>query len=452
MIIIHVAQRRLGIEKLGYALFGISVIELVIPFITYGYNQYAVIAAGRNPKTTAHLMSGTSLLKLCHFLVLVGILYAFFRYVPSYQSFFPLIMSLSVLLVFACFDMVWVQTASQKLSVYNLFVGLCRLLTLLLILLFIKNSQDAILFAVLSLTGNALVNVFSTFYSVHKFAWSRPNWSSIKHIFKSASPYSSIVILGILAERMDIFFAEYFGGLQGAGYYACCARLSHSLTQIANTIIAAFFSEMVVLEDKESLSAHLRMSTWVLLFFLSPILFGVWFVSGDILSFIFDDSFRSIQNLLGWLFLSTAFTLVASSFGQQVLLLSGKIKTFTKALALGILISLILAYLYGGRSLYAIAIAMCIGKFFTMLFVIGAARKSLVDFPLSILFKTMIPGLIMSGVLYLLQLKAFMQNILLGAFVFLLSGYFLNMREYHYLFTHVSQALRSKRTRGSIQR
>lgn len=445
LIIIHVAQKRLGIEKLGYALFGISVIELVIPFILYGYNQYGVIAAGRNPRSTSKLMSGIFILKICHFLILLGCLLSFFRFVPAYQIYFPMMLPLSVILGFSILDTIWVQSASQKVTVSNVFIGICRLVTLLLIVFFIKNSQDAVLFAILSLVGNALVNVFSTFYSVLKFGLVQPDWSSVKSIFKASTPYSVIVILNIVMERMDIFFAEHFGGLAGAGYYASTARLSHSLSQIANTIIAAFFSEMVVLSNQESLSTHLKMSTWMLLFFLSPIVFGVWFVSGDILNFIFDESFRSVENLLGWLFLSTSFLLLATSFGQQVLLLRGQVKVFAIALASGIVLSSILTYFVGSISLNAIAIAMCAGKFLTMLIVIVSTRKSLGYFPFSILLKTTLPGLIMSVFLYLLHLEHFLSKIAVGALIFFISGYFLNQKEFSMLFSQTIQLIRRRK-------
>jgi hypothetical protein len=128
--------------------------------------------------------------------------------------------------------------------------------------------------------------------------------------------------------------------------------------------------------------------------------------------------------------------LIASSFGQQILLLNGQLKTYSKALGVGILISSVLAYLVGGSSLYAIAISMCIGKCITMLIVLTAARKSLVEFPLSIVFKTMLPGLTMFLVLYVSNLDSFAGNISVGAFVFLVSGYFWNRKEFNYVFEH----------------
>lgn len=445
LIIIHVAQKRLGIEKLGYALFGVSVIELVTPLIVFGYNQYGVIAAGQQPKLTSKLMSGSLVLKLLHFVLLLGCLYLFFSYVPTYKTYFPLMMTLSILLFFSAFDVLWVQTASQKVSISNLFVGFCRLLTLILILIFIKDANDAILFAFLSLVGNALVNVLSSMYSIRKFGLERPDVAFMKKIFRASYPYALIGILGIIGERMDILFAERFGGLAGAGYYACCARLSHSLTQIANTIISAFFSEMVIIKDSESLYKHLRLGTWTLLFFLSPIIFGVWFVSGEILTFIFDSSFRSIKTVLGWLFLSTSFTLLASSLGQQVLLLSGKVHTYTKALASGIFLSSILIYLFGGSNLYAIAIAMCIGKFFTLLIVLYAVHRNSIHIPLSIFFKTLMPGLVMCIVLLIFDFKSFFLNIGVGAVIFFIFAYLLNRQEFHYIVSLFLKAHRSQK-------
>ena len=233
----HVAQSRLGIEQFGYALFGITVIELVLPIITFGYNQYATIAGGKDPGLLSKLMSSVFLLKLIHFLVLLGFLLAFFRFVSAYQIYFPLIASVSFILVFAVIETLWVQSASQSVAVSNVFVGLSRIVSLILILIFIKNSQDAILFAILSLVGNALVNVLSAVYSLRKFGLRLPDWQSMRHIFQKSQPYSVIVLLTILSERMDIFFAEHYGGLVGAGYYAGCARIGHSLMQDRKSVV-----------------------------------------------------------------------------------------------------------------------------------------------------------------------------------------------------------------------
>ncbi len=444
LIIIHIAQKRLGIEKFGYALFGISVIELVLPVISFGYNQYGVIAAGKDPSAIPKLMSSIFVLKLGHCIGLLACLYLFFGYVPAYQSYFSLIMPLSLLLAVSVVDVLWVQSASQKVAVSNVFIGICRLVTLILILIFIKNSQDAILFAILSLVGNALVNLSTCFYSVYKFGLAPPDWIGIRTIFQKSLPYSVVILLTIVSERIDIFFAEHFGGLAGAGYYAGSSRLGHSLTQIANTIIAAFFSEMVIIQDKQSLSSHMRWSLWILLFFLSPFIFGVWFVAGDVLSFIFDEKFRAIESVLGWIFLSASLSVLTASFGQQVLFLTGQIRTYAKALALGVLISSTLAYLVGGTSLYAIAIAMCIGKFFTTFIVFMAARKSLVEFPIAILFKTLGPGFLMGLVLFVLQLPSFFANVGLGAVVFFFFGFMMNRREFLGLYTQVLSFVQNK--------
>ncbi len=442
LVIIHIAQKRLGLEKFGYALFGISVIELVIPFITFGYNQYGTITAGREPESIRKLMSNIFVLKFLHLLFLLGFLYSFFLFSPTYRIYFPMMLPLGTLLLFGVFETIWVQSASQKVAVSNLSYGFCRIISLVLILRFIQDSQDAVLFAILSLVSNAIINIFSVAYTFRSFSLIRPSWLSMRVIFKKSQPFAVIALLTIVSDRMDIFLAEHFGGLSGAGYYAGCARLGHSLIQIASTIIIAFFSEMVSVPSKESMKAHMTTSLWVLCFFLSPIIFGVWFVDGELLSFVFDENFRTVGRLLSWLFLSATFSLITTSFGQQILLLNGQVKTYALALILGIIISFVGTTLAGG-GLYAIAISMCIGKSFTSCYVMMAAKK-IIDLPLgSILLKTLGPGIIMAIGLYFLHLDGFFKTVSTGAILYCISGYWMNRRDFSTFFTHFRRWLKT---------
>lgn len=442
LVIFHLAQKRLGLEKFGYALFGISVIELVIPFITFGYNQYGTIAAGKDPERIRKLMSNIFVLKFIHLLILLAFLYSFFLFSPNYRIYYPMMLPLGMLLLFSVFETVWVQAASQKVAVSNLSYGVCRFISLILILRFIQDSQDAILFAILSLVSNAIINIFSVGYTFRSFSLVRPDWTSMRVLFKKSQPFAVIALLTIVNERMDIFLAEHFDGLSGAGYYAGCARLGHSLIQIANTIIMAFFSEMVSVSSKESMTAHMTTSLWVLCFFLSPIVFGVWFVDSDLLSFIFDEKFRSVGKLLSLLFLSATFSLITTSFGQQILLLNGQLKSYALALILGIIISFLGTTMAGG-GLYAIAISMCIGKSFTSCYVMMAAKKT-IRFPIgNILLRTIGPGIIMALGLYFLHLDGFFATLSAGAILYLFSSYWMNRRDFSTFFNYFRRWLKT---------
>lgn len=419
LIIIHFAQRRLGIENFGYALFGLTVIEVAVPFIVFGYNQVGIIEGGKNPERISTLISNIFLLKTLHFFGVVGALLAFFYTVPSYQKYFSLMLPLCGLLVFTVVESFWVQAATQKMIVSNLLVGICRFLGLGAILLLIDNASDAILFAILSLATNALVNVLSAVHSLWSFGLTRPDRVELQSIARKAKPFAAVVLLTIVSDRMDVLMAEHFAGLAGAGYYAGCSRFGHSLMQIANVVVATFFSEMVVVKDRELLRSHMRMSVRILALLIAPIVVGVWFVDGDLLSFVFDDSFRSVKSLLGWSFIATTFGLLTVAFGQQVLFVLGKTQSYVRALLLGICIAFCIAY-FGARdaNLYAIAIAMCIGKGVSAVYVIWVACQNLRFFPYREIFYGLLPAALMALVLYLLPLTHFYTKVGAGVLIY----------------------------------
>ncbi|MBI2603652.1 MAG: hypothetical protein HYW48_11425 [Deltaproteobacteria bacterium] len=446
LIIIHFAQKRLGIEKFGFALFGISVIELVTPFIVFGYNQFGILAAGKNQVSMDRLIGNMWFLKCFHFLLLLVFLFMFFFFVPAYRSYFSLIAAVSFVLAFGVIESIWVQTASQRVFVTNIIVGLCRFAGVILILLFVRDPDDAILFAILSLLPPALVNLLSAIYSLHRFGIRMPERDQWKLMFRNARPFSLIVLFAICLERMDIFIAEHFGGLVWAGLYAGCSRLAHSLQQIANTINTAFFSEMIAVDDRNSLSTHMKVSIWSLLFFLSPIIFGVWFVDEEILTLIFGDHFRPVAKLLGWLFLSASLSLVIVSFGEQVLLVNQQTRKYSKALFLGLVSGLSLSYL-GGKSgnLLYIAWGMCGGKLIATLLIARESKKYLTDFPWGAIIKALSPGMLMAFFLKLLKLDGLVPNLSVGAAIFLLAGYFFNRQEFLNVF-RIYRHMMSKET------
>ena len=67
LYLVHFAQKTLGVPGLGFAQFGITVIEITIPFITFGYNNYGIVKAGQikdDPEAVGRLIGKIMLMKL----------------------------------------------------------------------------------------------------------------------------------------------------------------------------------------------------------------------------------------------------------------------------------------------------------------------------------------------------------------------------------------------------
>src|SRR5689334_15449454 len=92
LIVMYVAQKRLGMQGFGYALFGVSVIEIIIPFITFGYNHYGMIKLGElqdNQREARTLISNIFYLRFLHFVLSSIFLLTFFYLTPHYRPYLP---------------------------------------------------------------------------------------------------------------------------------------------------------------------------------------------------------------------------------------------------------------------------------------------------------------------------------------------------------------------------
>ena len=442
-MVIFYAQHRLGVESFGFAMFGISMVELLLPAMLFGYNHFGSIQIARldhNKKKIGQLKSDIVCLRLVHSIILIMALFGFTTFVDSYRPYRLLMMILSFAFIFSSFEMLWVHIAVQKLARINIFIGLGRILSLSLVLILVKNPEDAILFAGLTLGSNAVINLLSFFDSHLMHPMERPSWQRIKNIFRKSIKFACVLGLATFMDRIDVVLVERFSGITGAGIYTGPARIAHSLFQIGNAIIMAFFSEMVVLKGKSYLQEHLKLGIWALSSLMGPFIFGVWFVESDLLSFLFGKEFSEVSNLLGFMVLNTFFGLGLAAFGLQILMVKQRIDDFIFALLLGCLISAIFGvFLVKIFGLSGVAFGMCLGKASALTMTIYKAKKILGKLPGRACLYGLSPAFLMTLCLILLRPQGLVPTLLLGLTSFASFFILLNRKWFRKLYLKMKQ-------------
>ena len=407
LIILHFAQSRLGLAAFGYAQFGLAAMEMAIPFITFGYNNYGAIQVGQHrddPAYISSLMSNIITLKLLHALVIFGMLIYMAAYVPGYTEYLPLFLSLGFVLFFAAGETLWVQMGIQRMALAGLFTGIARFTSLGLILLMISRPQDAILYAALTLGSNAMICLMTMTYCFAKFRLTRPRLRDMKTIAAGSLMFAIVSILITFLDRFDILLAEKFFGSDGAGLYAGAARLNHSFLQIVNVIVISFFSEMVAIKDEKALARHLRLGVGLVMFAIVPTIVGTWYIGADLLQLIMGASeFRAMNPTLCLLLISTLAESFVLIFGFQILLLHGKARRMVLGMLLGALCALAAATaLAKTNGLLGIAAGALLGKGVAATVITVLALPFMSHFPLGEIAKALLAGLIMFVALLLL--------------------------------------------------
>ena len=422
LYIIHYVQKKLGVESFGYAQFGISVIEMSIPFIVFGYSNYGSIELGRYKdqyEKSRRLISSIFMLKLIHACLVFIFLTGLFSAVPSYEPYRSLILILSFVLFFSSLDSLWVQVGVQKVAIFSFFNGAAKLISFLLIISTVSSPDDAVLYTVFTLMANALICVFTGIYSLRMFPLLMPKKKDLWTVFKASRVYAVIVVMMVFFERIDLIIVEKMFGIKGVGLYSGPLRLIHSANQLISAAALPFFSEVVAITDKDSLAKHTRYAVFVLMLVLAPSVAGIWFVDQHILELIFSSEYAQMNRVLSFLMAGMLCLAMILVFGHNILLIRNAQSKMIISLALGGATAIILAFQLGEQWQYeGIAASMFLGKLVTALMTAYFAKKYISYFPWADFFKTGLAGGIMATVLWLASPGDFLITLLIGALTY----------------------------------
>lgn len=446
LLMIHLGQRRLGLEAFGYAQFGIALIETVLPFIPAGYNNYGTVRLGqiRDDVTgIRRLISNMVALKLIHALVVLGMLVALTLVVPGYHPYTALVVILSFALLFSGTEMLWVQIGIQKYAWFGLFNAIGKLVSLALVVLFVHGPSDASAYAAFTLLATTVLNLGTTIYCLRLYPLLRPQWNEMRAIIRNSKAFALVSVLLVVYERVDILLVERMFDLTNVGLYGGPARIGHALNQIVAAIVLSFFAEMVVQHSRESLTKHLAVSVWTTLSFLSPIVFGAWFVGHEVLGLILGGEFYQQRDVLGMLLFGNLGSALMGIFGLQILQNRGAAQELLVALGGGIVATVVLIIGLGSRfGLIGVATAQVLGKGVAVAVMVYYGRRFVDYLPWRECVGALLPGAVMAACLLLLPDFGVFATVGIGGLIFVPVFALCNRQRLHKL---VIRVIRSRR-------
>jgi O-antigen/teichoic acid export membrane protein len=427
---IHIAQERIGIEGFGFAQFGISVYEILIPFITFGYNYFGIIEMGRNQDAGSRIKSLISRIiaaKLAHALIIFVLLFSVVGSVEHYRPYGVLLLVNSFVLLFSATDLMWVLIGIQRMMWVSIITGVGRFLGLILIYWLVQSPNDSVLYAALSLGSNGLISIASTVIGIRMFGLGRFNLGGIRSMLVKSFPYAMVLALILFYDRVDIILSEILFDLKSVGVYSGSARISLGITQIAYVIITIFFSEAVIVKDRDRLTRHLELGMWSLLGVALPAAVGSWFCNSQLLTFVLGPAFSEAGSLLSFQLTASVFGLIASVLCFQVLMIREKESHAAAILAVGLVVGTATAlFLSRPLGLIGVALGMVAGKALMALLAAVASRPMIDRYPFRYSARVIIPVALMAVVLAAVGLQGALGTIALGGLTYAAALYLFN--------------------------
>ena len=335
LITIPYVLRILSADNIGKVDFGNSFVSYFSLIASLGISTYAIRECAKvrdDRKKLDRVASQVFSINICTTIiayVLMAIVLVEFRKLDSYRS---LIIIQSTVLLFTTVGADWINTAMEDFVYITLRSVLFQILSLGLMFLFVKTSDDYVKYAVitvLSSSGSSISNIFyRRKYCKMHFTWNIP-WKT--HMI----PILLLFVMSLsqtVFNSADVTMLGLMKGNYAVGIYSTAAKIEKLISQVVSSIVMVLIprlSYMFESGEYDKINALLRKVLAVFLTIGLPACAGAAVMAKEIILIIGGEKYVEATLVLQILLISFLFSLVGGSFlGNIVLLPSGNEKKF----------------------------------------------------------------------------------------------------------------------------
>lgn len=344
-------NKALGPETLGRVEYINTLITYFLMFSALGIPMYGIREISKvrdQPKllarTTIELLSILFLTTIVSYLVLFGVVYQL-DYFLNYRD---LILVMSIMIFLTNIGAEWFFQGLENQLYITVRYLLVRIISLLVILLYIKEPSDYLLYALCLVITACGANLFNIYFLYKRTIKVEFNWSKID-IKRHLKPIL-LIFLGTISVniylQLDYFLIGSLVGDKYVGYYAVSNKLIRFVIGFITIIGSVMLPKLSILyaSDYKSYMAYLKKSLAFMLLFSIP--FSVYFYAfADSLIYLFAGP--EYENaVLTMKILSPLCIIVSLAYfmGFLVLYPMGKEKVYTWAVVTSAVFSILINF------------------------------------------------------------------------------------------------------------
>lgn len=393
-----------GVGKISYAN---TIVEYFTFLASLGIPNYGVKLIAKSRKSKYQLKKSLLELLIINFVstsACLLIYYGVINYIPYFDDKRKLMNVMGSLLFLNYFNIDWFYQGIEEFGYIAIRSIIVKIISLGLILLFVKDKGDYIIYGLilcLSTAGNYLFNFFHTRKYINSYKVTTNVFQHLKPIFilLAASVATEIYTM------LDTVMLEYFHNDSAVGYYTNSVKIIRMVYTVTVAMVAVFYPRISAYysEKKTSkINELLTYGTKLIIVIGLPAAVGVFVLANGIVIVLFGNMFQFSTIILQILSILTIIFSIAYLLGHVVLMATGNESIILKATICGAvinaLLNLILIPNYSG---VGAAIASVTAELTVTIVMLFSSRKEFtLDIPSKFCFSTVFSCLIMGGILY----------------------------------------------------
>lgn len=416
-------------DNVGKINFSLSFISYFSMIASLGITTYAIRECSSvrdNKDKLSEKASELFSINLCttgiaYLLLLITLI--FFRQLDSYRT---LIVIQSISIVFVTLGADWINTAMEDFAYITIRTILFQIISLVLMFVFVKDKNDYLVYAAISVISSSGANIVNIFY--------RKRYCSIHFTLdmKWETHLKSILLLFVMVLAQTIFSSAdvtMLGIMKNdyeVGIYSTAHKIENILAQVVSSLAWVFMPRMSVLfanKDFSKINELLERVLKLLMFVGIPSVVGVCMLSKEIVIIIGGEKFADAALPLSILMFSFAFSLIGGTFlGNMVLLPSKNEKIYMIICCITAIVNIILNYILIPRwGSCAAAFTTAVSSFIIMLLLMLKKDKHIrLNYIRSAILTPLIGAIAI--IFYCLAVGLFISNIYIKVFVSVLGS------------------------------
>lgn len=343
-------SRTLGVLEVGKYNFALSIVNYFVLLAGLGINTYAIREGSRLKENKSELLSfSRDIFSINIFSTIISYALLMISLVVSEKlhDYSALIMILSVQIIFVTVGRSWLYSIYEDYFYITLRTIVFQFLSLVMMFILVKDSDDILLYAMVSVVGTVFSNVvnllISKKYAKLSFTW-KPNWKHLKPILMIFSTALSITVYGSSGTTiLGIFCGDY-----NVGLYSVSVKIYNIVKQVVAAVLTVTiprFSYYVGIGNEASFKDLFVRVFNVLVVILLPIVTGLAMISNEIILIISGNEFVEASYSLSILSVAMIFNLFTYMFGYCVLLPYHEEKLFLRATIVSAIVNIILNFI-----------------------------------------------------------------------------------------------------------
>ena len=346
LILVPYSSRILGADGIGQYSYVYSVVYYFMIISMLGLNNYGTreIAKIRGLEQRKKTFGEIYALQLvsCAIMTLIFGIIAFF---PGNN--YHLVFIAQLAYVLSCFfDVAWFFMGIEKFRVITVCNALAKVVSLVLVLVFVKGPNDLVAYCVILSSCVLLGNIVLWMFMKRKISWKfgQLDFTRIKTHFKPCLILFIPIIAMKIYKVMDKTTLGILSTMDEVGYYSNADSIVNVPMGIVIALGLVMLPRLTNLLSEKSHDEAKRLFKTSLefgIFIITPIMLGLIALGPNIAILFLGNDFARTGSLLQIIAITMLFMTVANITRTQILIPRGMDKEFSKSVIIGAIVNLI---------------------------------------------------------------------------------------------------------------